>query len=122
MKFEMLVFAEDKVHPELRIDVQCPKRGHVIAIMPAGHPWGKAERQAPFTIIEVEAESEKALEGYLAWETEDPAHLHKLLQHRSHKFDLDAHASRHGGKPIKQHEALALAVKMPMIHDPDVLA
>lgn len=45
---ELLVRVQDKVNADLDLDLQCTKRGDVIAACPDGWPWSEAERTAPY--------------------------------------------------------------------------
>ena len=95
---EMLVRTIDKVNSEsVYLDVQCTKRGDVIALCEDGHEWSKAEQTAPYwTIVKAPGVKVADLTAYLTPEPGDPQ-KDRMLQRRAFFFNLDAYAA--AGKP-----------------------
>ncbi len=89
---EMLVRVVDKVNDDPYLDVQCTKRGDVIAIQPDGWVWGREELRNPdWRIVKVPGVSVTQAAAFLGPELNtDPANPSRMLRRRAFRLDVDA--------------------------------
>jgi len=88
---EILLKAKNNVNPDPELDKMSYKRGHFVAVMPDGHPWGKKECLPDFVILKVPGVSVTAFEKYLESKVDltDSARP-VMLSRRINKLDIDA--------------------------------
>ena len=88
---ELLVFVQDKIHPDFYLNTKFPKRGDVLVAKPDGWKWGTEElADGRFRIIHALGLAEEDAEILLAPEIDiDPKNPSRVLQFRAFKLDLD---------------------------------
>jgi len=89
---EILIRVKDKINKDdFYLNLQCTKRGDVIAVCPNNHEWGSEELRSPdWRILRFPAIPEEKFHQFLSAEIDiDITQPSKTLQRRQIKFDLD---------------------------------
>lgn len=97
---ELYIRTEDKVNPDLYLDVMCYKRGDVVSIVDDNWHWGESElNNAVHTIIKAPLVHKDDLNAFLEPEPSlDPVNISRTLQRRAFRFDLNNYNLQ--GNPI----------------------
>ena len=87
---EILIKAKDFVNPDPELDKFAYKRGHVVCVMPDGHPWGKKECLPDFVVLKVPDMTIEEAQVYLEEKNVNPrTEQQKSIARRSMKLDID---------------------------------